>query len=166
MERSWTPLGNIDITADQTAIDGLTAGYRFTDYTEGRAEFIRTISPGKCTVQVGFYGEALWDTTSSFGCEIWAGDGRVCQQVCDVTGLSGAGIADFTNADNTDRVMYDDLTVGEWTLWEDVTARNLLSDGLGYVEFTSRGMTDFFLRAYNIGDTTEVKRLRAMMRTW
>jgi len=162
---SWQEVNGTDITADQSAFDGLTAGLQFTDFTTGRAGLMCELPAGRYTIQVGFYGEALEDGTSSFGCELWgSGNDGICQEICDITGLAGSGIADMTNADNTSRLFYDDLTVSEFSLWNDITSGNLLSGGLGFVEFTSRGITRLAPRFYGVGDTTESKRMKALVR--
>lgn len=169
---AWTRLRHdIDVTLDDTAIDGTAAGRQLTDFSVyrpvdtsgGATELPRE----PCTVQLGFYGAAPEDGTASFGCEIWLSPvGGPCQKICDITGLSGNDWADFTEADTSARLFYEDLTVHDTTLWGDITTRNLLKDGMGIVEFTSRGMTMIYPRFYNVGDGTECERIKALMRAY
>jgi hypothetical protein len=157
--------GGVDVTTDDAAIDGLTAGRRLTDFTKNRTLF--ALQPGAHMVQVGFYAEAAEDATGSFGCELWAaGLDKIPQRVCDVTGLAGPAIADLTNADNTTRLFYDDLTVADTSEWGDVSTGNLLSDGLAWVCFSSRGAAYLWPRYYNVGDATEAKRIKALVKEY
>jgi hypothetical protein len=171
---TWIPLrGGLDVTVDDAAIDGSTKNCRLTDFTVSRGPDstrggITDLPPGTHMVQVGFYGETPLDATGSFSCEIWMGSsGGPWQTVCDVTGLAGDGWADLTQKDLTTRLFYDDLSVSDITKWNgDVTTGNLLSDGMGWVSFCSRGQTMIWPRFYNIGDTTEVDRIKALMRCY
>lgn len=163
--------GGIDVTQDDTPIDGLTAGLRLWDYTTTHG-IDTSVGPtrlpvGASNVEIGFYAEAPDDDTASFGCKIWGKpkNGPV-QLICDVTGASGAYIADMTNVDNTTRVFYDDLTVADTSKWLDVTTRNLLSDGMGLVCFSSRHYDWILPLFYNVGDGTEADRIKALMRTY
>ena len=169
----WVPLrGDVDVTLDDAAVDGSSAGFQLTDFTDQRptdtSAGVTDIPPGARMVQVGFYGETPEDATGSFGCELWVGTpGGPAQKVCDVTGLAGDGWADLTAADATTRLFYDDLTVADSSFWGgDVTTGNLLSDGMGWVCFSARGMSWIFPRFYNVGDNTEVMRIKVLMRTW
>lgn len=158
--------GGVDCTADDTALDGVTAGLRLTDFTKNRV--LTELQPGRHLVQVGFYAEGPGeDATASFGCELWAaGRDKIPQKVCDITGLCGPSIADMTNRDYTLRMFYDDLTVADATLWGDVTTRNLLSDGLGAVEFSSHGSAYLWPRFYKVGDATEAERIKALVKEY
>lgn len=172
---AWVPLrGDIDVTLDDTAIDGSNPGYRLTDFTVSRGPDstkggVTDLPPGTHMVQVGFYGEIHNDATGSFGCELWVGNpGRTpWQKVCDVTGLAGAGWADMSVPDATNRLFYDDLSVSDTTKWlGEVTTGNLLGDGMGWVCFCSRGYSMIFPRFYKVGDATEVTRIKALMRCY
>jgi hypothetical protein len=158
--------GGVDVTADDPSIDGLTKGRRLTDFTANR--YLFELQPGAHMVQVGFHAEGPGeDATASFGCELWAaGLDKIPQRVCDITGLCGPAIADLSQADLTTRLFYDDLTVADTTEWLDVTTGNLLSDGLAWVCFSSRGARWLWPRFYNVGDATEADRIKALVKEY
>jgi hypothetical protein len=166
MWTNWIRLRNdTDVTVDDTAIDGTTPGRQFTDFSANHTVTELPFEP--CTVQIGFYGEAPEDATASFGCRLWVSPRwGPCQKVCEITGLCGPNFADFTAADSSARLFYDDLTIAESTLWGDITTRNLLSDAMGLVEFSSRGMSFIYPEFYNVGDGTECTRIKALLRTF
>ena len=164
IQSNWTPINAVDVTADQTALDGSNSGYRFTDFTVGRQNLMAELPPGKVTIQVCFQGEGA-NNGDSFACQLLgAGNDGICQEICDITGVLGSGWCDITDQDATTRLWVDDLTVSEFSLWNDITTGNLLSNGPGFIEFTSRGITQLSPRFYNVGDATEITRIKAYMR--
>jgi hypothetical protein len=72
----------------------------------------------------------------------------------------------MSQADLTTRMFYDDLTVADTTEWLDVTTGNLLSDGLAWVCFSSRGARWLWPRFYNVGDATEADRIKALVKEY
>lgn len=150
-----------DVTADDTGLDGETVGQYYTDIT---SRDIYEFGPETNGAEIMFTGEAV--DGDKFGCQIWGitYDG-LGEFICEITGAAGTGVADITNADNTDRLFVDTITIDSEGHVKDVTVADSGNNRYAKIGFDTLG----YRGAYCLIDmpaANPVDRLTPWVRTW
>ncbi|KPL25606.1 MAG: hypothetical protein AMJ75_00410 [Phycisphaerae bacterium SM1_79] len=152
----------VDVTADDTAVDGTTSGYKYTEITK---RDIYEFSPGVEGCVLVFSGEA--DDTDYGECRIWgvSNDG-VGSFICDLTLKTGTAFADMTNADSSARLWVDTITVDSQAWLGDVSVVDTGGNRMASVHFKTFGLRGIFCQFSDIGDVTEISRIVPWVRSW
>lgn len=149
-----------DVTADDTAFDGSTAGARYTDIT--RRDVIM-FDPATNGIEIFFSGEATEGAT--FGAEIWnITVNGLGEKIADLTGAAGSAWADMTNKDSTERLFMDTVTISDEYHLKEVTVADSGNNRFARVGLDTLGSRGGYINFHSIGGANQVKRITPWFR--
>ncbi len=147
MQNRFIKMRTADVTADDTAIDGSTSGYRLTDITK---RDVIEYDPACNGIEIVFSAEGADNNT--FGARIWnfTNDG-IAQKAADITGALGTAWADLTNADNTSRLWADSITIDAEFHIKEVTVADTANNRIARVGMDTVGYRGGYVEFHNVG---------------
>lgn len=155
MQNRFVKMRTADVTADDTAIDGSTSGYRLTDITK---RDIIEFGPETNGIEIIFSAEGVNNDT--FGAGLWVvsqeGWG---EKAADLTCALGLAWADMTNVDNTSRLFADTATIDAEFHLKDVTVADTGNDRMVRIGLDTLGARGAYVEFHSIGGVGQAKRL-------
>lgn len=155
MQARFLKMRSADVTADDTAIDGSTSGYRLTDITK---RDIIEYGPETNGIEIIFSAEGADNDT--FGANIWniSCEG-LALKVADLTCALGTSWADWTNTDNTSRLFADTATIDAEYHLKDVTVCDTGNNRIARIGLDTLGCRGSYVEFHSIGGVGQAKRL-------
>ena len=162
MQNIFEKMRREDVTADDTAFDGETAGARYTDIT---TRDVYLFGPETNGIEIVFSGEAAEGDT--FGAEIYliTADGWA-DKIADITGEAGTAWSDMTNADCTTRLFMDTITISDEFHLKEVTVADSGNNRYAKLGLDTLGAKGTYVGFHSVGGVGEVKRITPWVRTF
>jgi len=155
IQASFEKMRSADVTADDTAIDGSTSGYRLTDITK---RDIITFGPETNGIEIMFTAEGV--DGDVFGAKIWnISNEGIALKVADITGALGTAWADITNADNTTRLFADSITIDAEYHLKEVTVADTANNRMARIGLDTLGCKGSYVEFHTVGGAGEAERI-------
>ena len=160
-QSAWEPLRTADVTADDTALDTTTPTTTYWDMT---SKDCYRLNPNANAIEIIFLGEA--DDTDYFACRIYGkAPGGPAEMICEVSGHMGNATAPndgSVTVDTTTWKIADHIVLEATNTFHvrDITVADLSTDRVAKLFFDTAGLTWLYTEFYNVGDDTEVHRIR------
>ena len=165
IQLSYEAMRTADVTADESLIDPTGS-----DSNKWISEFTRNdvyeLGPEANAVEIIGWAEA--DDTDYVDFQLWGGaqcmGKTVASFLCEVSAQCGAAIADITNADSTERLFIDTMSITSQAHVKSIVVDDNGNNRFAKISLDTTGLKYLLPMFTNIGDTTEANRANLYIR--